>query len=370
MVLSFQAQATLCGPWAPDDSDSVIVPLIGSGTITAGNDLPIGATLYRLYYKPKLIRRGWLCKPEDGVPNAMQYTGYIKAEAITMPFGPPTNVQISGDGTHSVFPTNVPGIGYILSPGSNTIGNGIYPYLDEINNNLSSGSGGYSVDVSNIVIRLVKTGPIPSSAQVLASSFPTIQFSEGGILPTKYEHIFLTIGFSGTLNVVNGTCLVEQPDVSVSLGTHDFSNFTKVGSATKWQDFKITLKDCSPFYGSYPNPSDLGYSAVDGIISNKAPIPNQIKLALTAVYGSDERRKVAYLDGEEGSAVGIGVQITRQDISAAYPLTGTSWPVPIQLSQVDGASYDVLLKARYYQYQETIQAGKANTSVVYTISYH
>lgn len=243
-----------------------------------------------------------------------------------------------------------------------------YPfYTVDLERVIESGSGhGSGKGVHTTTIYLIKTGPIPSSAQIQAALFPTFQYSYGITEPAPFEENFLTVNFSGVINVVSRSCQVD--DVDVDLGSHQLTSFTGIGTVTNWKDFNITLRNCPPFHGYYATRDSLVYSETSGVVTNNAPTSNRIDMAFRGANGY-RSSNMAYLNAGSDQAKGIGLQMT--DASENLILfNGTTYDPALALTKVDGASYVIPLKARYYQYSSTVTAGKANASVTFTINYY
>lgn len=357
----FKAHAVVtCGPYE-EYNQNVVIPIIGNGIITAGEELPVGTVLYTQTYVPVAGYTGYRCNyASTDLPVTVK--PYKRREALTMPLGGPT---LSGN--QSIFPTNVPGIGVYI--GTNSIGgSGQYPITENGSDRvITSGSGsGNGSGINPITLRLVKTGAIPSSAQVQAALFPTIQLSHGITSPAPWESPYLTVSFSGMVNVVNRTCQID--DVDVELGSHQLTSFTGIGSTTDWKDFNITLRNCPPFHGYYKTDKDLTYSAPGGgITSNNAPTTNRIEFVFKGSNGYFNN--MAYLNAGSSKAKGIGVQIADTN-ETLLPLYGLSYKPTMALTNVDGASYVLPLKARYYQYTNTVTTGSANAAITFTVNYY
>ncbi|WP_170126504.1 fimbrial protein [Leminorella richardii] len=174
------------------------------------------------------------------------------------------------------------------------------------------------------------------------------------------------MNFSGVINVVSRSCQVD--DVDVDLGSHQLTSFTGIGTVTNWKDFNITLRNCPPFHGYYATRDSLVYSETSGVVTNNAPTSNRIDMAFRGANGY-RSSNMAYLNAGSDQAKGIGLQMT--DASENLILfNGTTYDPALALTKVDGASYVIPLKARYYQYSSTVTAGKANASVTFTINYY
>lgn len=186
---------------------------------------------------------------------------------------------------------------------------------------------------SFLSVQLVAIGPIRNGTQTFNS--PTISVWYDNI---NAAQLVLTQTSVKTLSLA---CVT--PDVVVPMGKHMSSELagrdTYSPSPTR---FAIKLNDCP--------------AGMDSIQYRVDPV--------TAVVNSGN--SVVALDGSS-TATGVGVQLLDGTGVAVLPL-GT----PISFHGYDqgtGGSYEIPLYARYYQTGDRVGAGKANTSVTFTMTY-
>ncbi|MFV8867843.1 fimbrial protein [Serratia fonticola] len=357
-----QAQAVTC-EFTKLFHENVTIPVVGPGMSTVGENAPIGKVLYagQLWGKGySTIYRCTITTPEP--EKAVMHT-YNKVEVIATPSGVPTR---SGD--KDIFPTNVPGIGAIFYVSGSLFNNAAFPGVWEDTIAFSWGTVGQGLgQLGTVNVELVKTGPIAAGTQqVLGSSFPTFQISSGSKSPFVVDHVFVTLNFSGATTMYTKTCQLAKSVIDVDLGTHQRSDFTGVGSVTKWEDFDITLKDCPPFvgYGEYYHMELTG----DTFGSSE---PNQVAISFNSVHGVVENNSLlAKLESGPNSAAGIGIELSERNATSSINLDGTGGFNLQNLPTQDGSSYVIPLKARYVQYETNVKAGIANGATVFTITYN
>ncbi|MCK7358759.1 hypothetical protein L8O13_16325 [Enterobacter roggenkampii] len=337
------------------------VPL--SATILSGADLPVGSVIYRLTITSNGF--GLRC---NGAMNNIPLLFSVSNE-------PSTPISVAGAPYNGavVYPTNLPGVGAAVWYSGNAFTKAM-PFRTSTFNFGSNGVTNTMYFSRNVDISLIKTGAI-SAGFVNGSSLPTIVLytpETAGYtgLPLNYW----MLKFSGVVGVTTGTC--TTPNVNVYLGKHDLrTTFKGKGSTTEWVDSSIILEDCPAFLGYYPtnNPQKSSTTAETsgGTIPSGTATANNLIVSLTASTGIiDSANGIVALNNEESglSATGIGVQLGYKSI--ANPTIwnfSNSWTYS---TTNDGASTIKLpLAARYYQYSDVVTPGKANSSVIFTISY-
>ena len=217
-----------------------------------------------------------------------------------------------------------------------------------------------------VTFKLVKTGSVDNSAsqKVDASSFPVIQIIVGvkGFQPK--EEIVHTIRFGGQLTLYTKTCQLVNTDINVDLGSHMLSDFNGVSSASQWKNFDITLKNCPPFkgYGMY--------SSKFGELTGGSIKDNEVNIKFNSAYGSvPGNNYLAMIESKQGSAEGIGIELSRRDESLGIAMDGSGGFDLKQLITDGSTLINIPLKARYVQYDEDIKPGSANSAMVFTITY-
>ncbi len=341
-------------------------PVVGAGMATIGEDVPVGKVLYKQRYMGISRTSGYVCTVTDedvqaGFTSPMNT--YTKYEVISTPSGPATRV-----GEQDVFPTNIPGIGAVITLMTASGYISQYPGLWEFTTPpLSLGSTTQGLgQFSFITLELIKTGPIsPGTQQVIGAALPTIQITSGSKLPFPTSHVFATISFSGNTTMYTKTCQLATPNIEVNLGPHPVSNFSGPGFVTEWKDFDIVLKECPPFYG-YGN---YTYRETNGSTTSSST-GNDVNIRFVSANGViDGNPLLAKINPDPNAAKGVGIELSQRESSESIALDGSGGFSLLNLTKDDNATYIIPLKARYVQTESVVGAGKANSSVVFTITY-
>lgn len=361
-LFSVQAQALECG-FDKIFTETVSIPVIGPGIATAGEDVPVGQILYRQTFNASPRTTKWSCTVEEsdvsGAPYAMNV--YTRTEVASTPSGPPSRT-----GTDDIFPTNIPGIGAVIRI-SNSGNFSSFPGTWENTSSITYGTT--SMGLNQILrgeIRFIKTGPIASGVQqIQAASLPTFRVVSGSNSPFVMSNVFINLNFTGTTTVHTKTCQLATSDIQVNLGSHEVSGFNSPGKVTEWKDFDIVLQGCPPFYG-YGN---YTLSESSGRLTGSST-DNVASIVFRSASGVvDGNASLAKLDNGVGAATGVGIELSRRDISGSIAMDGSGGFNLPNLPKEDNATYTIPLKARYVQTDTTVKPGPANGSVVFTITY-
>jgi type 1 fimbria pilin len=338
-----------------------ITPTI-SVTSYAGNDIPVGTTIYRNQVN---------VTPIVGVYCDASYSVATNLMVINEPLGAPVMMSglSYGNGSGPVYPTNVSGVG-ILFFKDNIIISSSQPLVDKI---VYYSAGDHGVYNYKFDLVLVKTGPIASGAVVSASSFPDV----GLVIPPQTGYSGLPVyslqaHFSGSAQFITATC--TTPDVNVDMGTYDIiSYFNKVGSVGPWIDASIVMNNCPTFQGYH---GDHGTSqTTTGSSTSTGSIRNNNLFTVSLTPANSVSGNVIAIDQGDDSASGIGLQIgyTANDVTASPTspqslwTAGTTWDIT---APTDGRStIKIPLAARYYQNAQKVTAGDANAKVIFNIQY-
>ncbi|MBP5946876.1 MULTISPECIES: fimbrial protein [unclassified Pseudomonas] len=180
-------------------------------------------------------------------------------------------------------------------------------------------------------LRVVQTGPIKEGAVIPAGLLASLVSSD--------DQTFATFNLSNPVYIVAGAC--KTPNVSVDM-TRDnkTSSFKKIGSKTNPVAFNIQLVECPNFLKS------VKYS----IKANTKVI--------------DANKGVISLDASS-TAKGIGLQVSRGDdqpvvIGKEYNFAGYDRA---------GGDFNIPFSASYIQTDASIEAGIADTSLTFVMSY-
>lgn len=346
--------------------ESFSTPVVGTGIATVGEDVPVGKVLYTSRYQGNGRNTSYECTftIEDaraGFSSPMNT--YTKYEVVSTPSGPATRI-----GGRDVFPTNIPGIGAVITLMTASGNISEYPGLWEHTTpplsygTLTQGLGQFS----HIGLELIKTGPVPpGTQQVIGAALPTFQITSGSKLPFPTSHIFATISFAGNTTMYTKTCQLATPDIDVDLDQHPVTDFSGPGSVTQWKNFDIVLRDCPPFYGY----GDYTYRGFNGTTIDKST-QNEVNIRFVSANGTvDGNPLLAKINQEPNAARGVGIELSQRESSESITLDGSGGISLLNLTKDDNATYIIPLKARYVQTETVIGAGKANSSVVFTITY-
>ncbi|WP_434638744.1 fimbrial protein [Klebsiella sp. I138] len=361
MLMASKAYAVTCG-FSQKFNDNVTVPVVGPGLATAGEDVPVGKVLYQqTYLLSKDTTYSCTVSPEEYGQTFLMNV-FSRMDVISTPSGAPTRA-----GETDTFPTNVPGIGAVITINGSIPFNAKYPNTWERNSNISIGTSTQDMGIISLVeIKFVKTGPIPSGTQqITGAALPTFQISAGSTSPVPEENIFVTLNFTGTTTMHTKTCQLATPDIDVNLGKHQLTNFNGPGAVTAWKDFDIVLKDCPPFHGYGNYIFDSSQNMTIG-----ASTDNAVTIGFRSVYGvNDSNPALAKLESGPNAATGVGIELSERNATARIPLDGTGGFNVLNLPKEDNSTVTIPLKARYVQTDTNVQAGQANGAVVFTITY-
>lgn len=348
-------------------------------TSYAGNDIPIGGTIYRASVKTAAMGGG--CKHGGTGSKTDKYTYYRDVVVTNAPAGPPflfSGMSVSG-GSGPIYPTNISGVGIAMVGNDIKKGDFISNTPITTGRTITDTENNSSADIMNSTIVLVKTGPIASGSQINASSFPTYTYR----LPAQSGYLGLpatlgAVNFTGTINFVTATC--TTPDVNVEMGSHSVANsFTSLGSTTPWVDASIILQNCPTFSGYY---SDRGYQSVawnGSTATGGVRAANMMTVSLSPTTGVIDNTNGVIAVDNTGSlaqaATGVGIQLGyTPDNYAASPTSpkaiwksGVKWNITPPNNGLK--SFKVPLAARYFQTSKKVTAGPANAKVTFNIDY-
>lgn len=329
MLGSFSSIASANCSYANGTSaTTLLVPL--QGTVTVGRDVPIGQEIYRTYAFSS-AEVDISCS--GGEPISYKY--------ITLPY--PKAAYTDPKWGNNAYQTNVPGVGVVGWAADKAM-----PAQYD-----TTPSSIYLIHRHYYYFSFIKIGPV-GAGTISAANLPTLQYVAG-----NNQLIVQNGGASGSFSIVARTC--TTPDVTVDMGTHFTNELKGVGTSTPSVDASFTLHSCPAFYG-YPS-----ITANNGSIGSGSLGPNSVD------YKLDPTTSV--IDGNNGifalasgGATGMGIQLLNS--SDAPIKLSTRQASGLTLTTVDGASYTVPLKARYYQTAGTVTAGQANSAITVTLYYN
>lgn len=180
-------------------------------------------------------------------------------------------------------------------------------------------------------LRVIQTGPIKEGAMIPAGLLASVVSSDA--------QTFATFNLTNPIYVVAGAC--KTPDVSVDMTRgNKISSFKKIGSRTNPVAFNIKLVECPNFLKAV-----------------KYSIKANTKII-------DANNGVVSLDAAS-TAKGIGLQVSRGNdqpvtIGAEYTFAGYDR---------EGGDFMIPFSASYIQTDASIEAGIADTSLTFIMSY-
>ncbi|MFV3381038.1 fimbrial protein [Pseudomonas sp. NY15354] len=276
----------------------------GPANITVPRDVPDGTVLYS---ETKVMPySNFKCTTDE-------LWGFNLASGRGAPPGPKV----------SVFPTGVSGLSFRVKA---ELGGG----PDYLTSLYALKAGSYKLD-GNLIMEIVKSGPLAPSAVVATGDLGTIQYGSQQIAG---------LSLTRTVNVVAASC--ETPDVSVAMGDdYKLDDFGGAGSTTREVPFNLKLNNCPK-----------------GI----AKVNYQLQ-AITPVI--DAAKGIVGLN-PNSTAVGIGLQI--KDANGVPVLLNT--PRTFTGYDTNGGNFLIPLKASFYRLAtESLRPGTANTEVTFIMSY-
>lgn len=338
---------------------TITVPL-QIGNVTVGPDYPNGSVVYRQEYRPSFASSSNLRITCDA-PGQF----YINK---TLPVKP---LPLSGWSTDPygghVYETGVPGLGATITYGGYSYVNGT-PFPNTVQA-CAGVSDHDSCDVPNsnfgFVLTIIKTGVV-SPGSLSGSNLPCPRITMG---TSGNDVQVVNACFSGSVNVVSKTC--QTPDVFVTLGTHDVSEFSGKGSGTKWVDASIHLKDCPIFYGE--NRFGGTWSDNNSYTPDRAT-PNQVWYQLNPTSSIvDSINGIMDIDKSmDNAADGIGIQIATDTSGTISPMDFGSGHL-LDLPTGQQTDISIPLKARYVQTATSARElipGQANGKLTFLINYY
>ncbi|MFB4342825.1 fimbrial protein [Pantoea sp. CS_6] len=243
-----------------------------------------------------------------------------------------------------VYSTNVPGIGYAVGATTLNVCPRKTGYVD----------GTASIDGSSNDKRLC-TGlalftTLNLTAQARIQFYKTAQSTGTGTVLGGRVGFFILRNNSTSwvqpgaginiadFNVTNTGCTVTDTTIQVPMGAVQKRAFGGLGTwpgDANTRSFSIPL-DC--------NVGTRVSVQIDGIVQNAA-------------------QGVLKLNGGEGSATGVGIQLLHSNVPLPIAIPLNLGPVPTE------GAYNIPFQARYYQTGLNIEPGSANASATFTMTY-
>ncbi|WP_266170321.1 fimbrial protein [Dyella subtropica] len=219
----------------------------------------------------------------------------------------------------TIYPTNVPGLGYrIAHPDSS---NYLTPYPGN-----SIPAGTYTLSVAS-AFELVKTGTIANGAVLNAGTLS--YWNYGGLEAEDFN-------LASSLTFVYPSCTVNNSAINVVLPTVSNTGFNGVGSVAGATAFAISLNCSAGSTMSIQFDTAAPFGGAPGVI---APASGA------------------------GRAQNIGVQLINQSFA---PIT---FGTPAVVGATPNGPLNLSYYARYYQTASPVSAGTVNATATFTLTY-
>ncbi|AHG22841.1 hypothetical protein Z042_15315 [Chania multitudinisentens RB-25] len=324
------------------------------GSVTVGDDLPVGSLLYSLRMQTNGNGAKIFCRAgiynlvtELASPAPYGQSGYSNA---TFPY---------------VFNTNVPGVGVALSQGtpdgnsgsSLTVPGRLSGYLSLNSDSVINFTGQQNETPISFNIDFIKTANSVGSGTISSSDLPrfTTAFEGNG-----GSFIYRRTAISGSLMVLPATCNVGS-NYYLPLGEEHYPDeFNGVGSTVGSAETNIVLSGCPAFYGT------TSY----GVFK-----PNVVSIRLTPRNGFENAEQgISKLNNVAGDAAqGVGVQLSLKQENGDYQIAKFNQNIDlanyITFLEDRGSDYNLGVKATYIQTATPIRAGKADAQIEFMITY-
>ena len=333
---------------------------LNGGSITVGDDIPDGTVIYNAQYRANGYV-GLIC-----TPNTYSLENWVEYESTPMPLSSWSSGTLGG----KVYQTNVPGVGALVTglTGYSSIGTALFPRKEATYNYVNGGGNNFG---HGYQLWLIKTGPVAAGA-ISGAILPSVR---SYIPPTTgFTGLPLTIGtvrFSGSINIVKGTC--SASDVTVDMGRHDLTEFSGVGSTTAWKDAAIILTNCSRFHGTYGSSNTTVQVTGSGSLPAGTPNGNTFNVYLqpTSDEVLDASRGILKISAPDGktAAVGFGIEIGWGKAYGSPTVFDFNSSKSFTPSSSGETTIAIPLAARYIQTQSQIMPGIANGRVTFVVDY-
>ncbi|WP_233838251.1 fimbrial protein [Paraburkholderia sp. ZP32-5] len=334
------AQSASCSPVG---TQTVPVPM--DAAITVSRDAPIGTVLTS--WANTALNTYYNCQVSGSV-----FTGTAFSAASTLTKTSLTVVNPS-HGTLTVWNTTTPGIGIavVVNPLVNGCSNKSWDDLGGINGffpnspwvGTACNQNGSAVANGGLAqVALVKTGPIT------AGIFPGgTLFQASGVWQTSSgsNYTFSSTTAQKLFSLSPTTISVSActtPNVTVDLGSHQQSEFTGIGSATKIpKSFNVAVNACPAGLTTI----QYEFDPINTVLDSTNGV-----LALSS----------------DSTATGIGIQL--KDGSGAALKYNAKYTLS-SYNKATGGSYTIPLTAAYYQTAASVTPGSANVVLNFLMNY-
>lgn len=343
-----------------------------NAVISVGDDVPVGAVVYRARLEADNMALKCKTSDADGLNQIVDNPTYV--EVINTPTSVVPGITAPPVG-ENVYQTNVPGIGVaITAPGKMP-----YAWSTAWQRIKSLGAWSYSGSavIGRFEVKLIKTGPV-SPGIVNAINFPQLQVTfttpttPAGSTFIGFPIPFSTVSYNGTIQIVKSTCRTEVADKVVDLGSHEVKDIKNAsGKVTTWMDAGLRLIGCQFSPGFYNEKNGTIYHVGTNNVGQGTPNANTVRLSLSASTSViNANTGIISLTPASDSATGVGIQIGLKEGSEIKPYNFNTNEVIFTPSSPDAQSLEIPIFARYIATSTTITPGKANGAVVYTLNYY
>lgn len=277
-------------------------------------------------------------------------------------------------GVANTYQTNLPGIGMrftLRTPETP------FPLTRDTSTNANAFAPPTATKILMFYLELVKTGDV-TAGTIQSSSLPSGRIAVGQTGKMLDAYDVKIIG--GAITVTTPTCNIAPASgaMTIQLGSYKANTFTGINYGTAWKNASIKFDCPNRFYGNSSNGTTstpiTSVATYDGKIMQNFVAMNRNMWEMTLTPGNgvasttNSNNGIMKINDSPDMAYGIGIQLSSSasetnkinlanKITGKFSLTNTS------------TSVTVPLYARYIQTHSTVIAGKANGSLIYTISY-
>lgn len=346
-------------------------------TVSVGPDMPAGSVIYYAY-----LGGGWSDIMECDQPWSltMKFKAYDTGDSLHLSNSP----ILPGD----YYPTNIPGVGYMLVANSSLTNTkstftGTTPLTDYTWGTEESGSRRYRMAMYLVLVKTV-SGPV--SGNVNAGTFHSAKY----YTPPTPGYAFkpgpgndgdgLALGvftFSGNIIIKAPSC--ELGTQTVNIGDHLITQEMKsVNSTTEWYDASVVLKNCMNFNGYYSSDANGQSVSGSGTATGGIPQNNLFSISVTAVSDASSEGYISLTDSTGNSdkaakcyALQLGYTPDNINASPTQPADlwkpGDTWTMPVPIDST--GTLKIPLAARLIRTSQNVMPGPAYAKVIVSLSY-
>ncbi|WP_297207218.1 fimbrial protein [uncultured Pluralibacter sp.] len=292
------------------------------GRVVVNPDLPVGAVI---------AQQSWTMSAGSGINYYCTGRNTFKADIV---------VPSVTDLGNKVYSTNVPGIGMRFSRGGDSV-NIVYP------GTYSPDAGRwretqYSLEGSRFTLEIIKTSALTGSGTLTSGKYTSYDWEYGR------NPILETYLSANAITIVSPSCaILSGRNQNVDVGSIKRSELKGVGTTAGGTDFNIQLQ-CS---GGL---NENGYANIQTTFSG------------TLATGTTARMG-ALLNEKAGSSMakGVGIQVLKE----GAPLEFNKKYDVGRLSNQEMRYLTIPLRARFYQYGQTVSTGEVESHLIFNLTY-